>query len=863
MKIFTYLVLLLMPISLLGQQIDYQVRVSEVFSAADDSDGSGNEDPVWKIYLTDNDGGPQQYSGCINNTQPYNSWWTGAGMPFTTWFTRSNTVATMFTTQMEAWEDDGCSSTCNYNTSCLFNDDDAHAPVGTSDGTTAATQDIDFTLDEPCTWNQYSISIVGDNNNGSPSQYAARILVYWTPSTIDPGVIAGDQTLCSGGDPSILGSTSDGTPADFPSFFTYQWQEDVGCSGTWIDVPGATSSTYDPPIGISQTTCFRRLVKSTNCSDAISNTITVTVDAASTDPTSINATSTSFCAGGNTDLTVSGGSLGVGASWVWYENGCGAGTSIGTGATINVTPTATTSYYVRAEGTCNTTICANITVTVEQASTDPTGIAASTSNVCPGQSATLSVSGGTLGDGATWEWYEGSCGGVSVGSGNAISVSPSSSTTYYVRAEGNCGNTNCVSTTITVGAGSSAPTSADVTVDNICPGVSTQVYVTGAALPSGYTWVWYTGACGAVPVGVGDTLDVSPTSTTTYYVRSVGTCGESSCESVTVNVLPGSVAADGIDFTNNNFCPGDSTVLSVVGGALDGSSNWVWYENGCGSGTSIGTGSSITLSPQTSTAYYVRAEGGTCGNTTCQSVLINVQEANAYMLPFDTICGMSTPFDMLNGIPEGGTYSGVGVVNNTFDPQSAGDGTHTITYSYTTTSGCIATAQSTITILPSDLAVTAVMELETCNEGGVTLVASANGGDGFYSFLWSNGSGGNPLTYVEPGDYTVYVKDGNDCWATSEVVNVNSEVECIDMPNSFTPNGDGMNDTWNLDFSSYNSVSIEVYSKWGKIVWSSDAKTIAWDGIVNGNPLPSGTYYYLLDLNNGEVSQNGTVTIVR
>ena len=161
------------------------------------------------------------------------------------------------------------------------------------------------------------------------------------------------------------------------------------------------------------------------------------------------------------------------------------------------------------------------------------------------------------------------------------------------------------------------------------------------------------------------------------------------------------------------------------------------------------------------------------------------------------------------------------------------------------------------------MSVIANVEVETCAEGGITLIAGASGGNGYYDYTWSNGLTNNPLTYVQPGDYSVSVKDGNDCWATSNTVTVSNQLECIEMPNSFTPNGDGMNDNWNLDFTMYNSVSLEVYSKWGKIVWTSDALTISWDGTFNGNPLPAGTYYYIIDINNGEITQNGPVTIVR
>jgi hypothetical protein len=70
--------------------------------------------------------------------------------------------------------------------------------------------------------------------------------------------------------------------------------------------------------------------------------------------------------------------------------------------------------------------------------------------VCSGTSRTLAVSGGSLGAGAAWVWYANSSHVGSIGSGPSITVAPSSTTTYFVRAEGPCGNTSDVSTTISV-----------------------------------------------------------------------------------------------------------------------------------------------------------------------------------------------------------------------------------------------------------------------------------------------------------------------------------------------------------------------------------------------------------------------------
>lgn len=71
-------------------------------------------------------------------------------------------------------------------------------------------------------------------------------------------------------------------------------------------------------------------------------------------------------------------------------------------------------------------------------------------SICPGTSVTLTVQGGTLGSNAIWTWYSASCGGTPVGTGSSITVNPAVTTTYYVRAEGDCNNTACVPVTVTV-----------------------------------------------------------------------------------------------------------------------------------------------------------------------------------------------------------------------------------------------------------------------------------------------------------------------------------------------------------------------------------------------------------------------------
>jgi len=84
------------------------------------------------------------------------------------------------------------------------------------------------------------------------------------------------------------------------------------------------------------------------------------------------------------------------------------------------------------------------------------------------------------------------------------------------------------------------------------------------------------------------------------------------------------------------------------------------------------------------------------------------------------------------------------------------------------------------------------------------------------------------------------------------------------IPNTFTPNGDGINDTWNIKYLEfYPNCTVEVYNRWGEKVYSSIGYTVPWDGKYKGDNLPTGTYYYIINLKNGDKAVSGYVAIIR
>ncbi|WP_295666519.1 gliding motility-associated C-terminal domain-containing protein, partial [uncultured Mucilaginibacter sp.] len=86
----------------------------------------------------------------------------------------------------------------------------------------------------------------------------------------------------------------------------------------------------------------------------------------------------------------------------------------------------------------------------------------------------------------------------------------------------------------------------------------------------------------------------------------------------------------------------------------------------------------------------------------------------------------------------------------------------------------------------------------------------------------------------------------------------------VTIPNAFTPNGDGINDVWNVSaLQSYPGCTISIYNRYGALVYNSVNYPNAWDGTVNGKKLSAGTYYYVIDLKNGKRPLAGSVTILR
>lgn len=112
--------------------------------------------------------------------------------------------------------------------------------------------------------------------------------------------------------------------------------------------------------------------------------------------------------------------------------------------------------------------------------------------------------------------------------------------------------------------------------------------------------------------------------------------------------------------------------------------------------------------------------------------------------------------------------------------------------------------------------------------------------------------------------YSVTVTDANGCVARDTMAVI--VLPDIIFPNGFSPNGDGDNDVWILDFiSEFPDCEVEVYNRWGQPIFYSKGYQTPWNGTYNGNPVTIGTYYYIIKLNNPLYLEDfvGPLTILR
>lgn len=170
-----------------------------------------------------------------------------------------------------------------------------------------------------------------------------------------------------------------------------------------------------------------------------------------------------------------------------------------------------------------------------------------------------------------------------------------------------------------------------------------------------------------------------------------------------------------------------------------------------------------------------------------------------------------------------------------------------VTQTYATGS-CM--GQYDIEVVPSAPAVIHQIEVSdwTENDNTITVILDQSGiGNYTYSLDNVNFQPENTFYGLAPGSYTVYVKDEYECGT------VDGEVFLLTYPKYFTPNGDGFHDFWKVEFSETEPhLKTYIFDRYGKLITGFLPDSPGWNGTLNGEPLPSTDYWFLVVRENGK-----------
>ncbi len=274
---------------------------------------------------------------------------------------------------------------------------------------------------------------------------------------------------------------------------------------------------------------------------------------------------------------------------------------------------------------------------------------------------------------------------------------------------------------------------------------------------------------------------------------------------------------------------------------------------------------------QTYTIRLLAYSGITCVDFTEKTITVNATPKVVFTA-LGSICQEVSPIQFtqaqdVSGNKGKGIYSGAGVTaDGLFSPAAAGVGVHPIKYVFTSESGCADSVTQNITVNPTPTVDAGANKSVHIGES-FTLSPKATGNG--LTYKWTPATGlNNPniaRPVATPSDditYRLTVTSADSCFATDTVTIRILKIPII--PNTFTPNSDGVNDVWNIqNLDRYPDCIMDIYNRYGILMFHSIGYGTAWDGRYKGEEVPVGTYYYVLNLRDGTKNYGGYVTVIR
>lgn len=608
----------------------------------------------------------------------------------------------------------------------------------------------------------------------------------------------------------------------------------VTAGATWqwylngVAIAGATSPTYSVPAG-STGDYQVRLLDGSLCATSQKHTVTGAAPF-------LAVNSPTICA--NTSATLQAAAP-PGSSYSWST---GATTS-----SITVNPAALSFYTVTATlGSCTTQAVSTVAINANTVSVSGNTL------ICAGQSTTLTASGGN----ALYHiWSDGGSGSSLSGFySQAVTATPSVTTTYTVIANTGASGYYCVGWAVTtVSVITSFSTAATASNTLICAGSSATLT---ASSPGTASYSWNDGGSASLSSYTSPTVIASPQSTTTYTLNaSLGSTGGCTAASViTISVVP--VPAVSLSPGSTTICAGASATLTAN---ASGAATYSWSTGQ--------TGNTVMVSPAAATVYTVSASNGICQAQATASVDIAAAPVIS-VNPAEICVGQSATLTATGA--DSYTWLGSGTSSNTLVVSPGSTSTYTLTGE--SSLGCMAQPLvATVAVIDVHAGFQEAPALAAYPRNSV--VELTNTSSDALAYTWSLCDGSTLSTT----NAAVTLKDTGTCCirliaaragcydTVSRCIRVVGESEIV-IPNVFTPNNDGVNDVFKIRSSGLRALSCAIFDRWGLKMYEWNTPEGFWDGRTGSGTAPDGTYFYILhytDSGGKDHSDKGFLTLFK
>lgn len=576
-------------------------------------------------------------------------------------------------------------------------------------------------------------------------------------------------------------------------------------------------------------------------------------------PITANATITAASCGnanGSIALTATGGTSPLRFSW-------------------NTTPVQTTATAVNlGQGTYTCTITGADNCSVPYTGTVTANAAAvlsalaSAPAICEGEATNLSVTatGGTI---SNIVWMPGTLNGANV------SVSPAATTTYTVTAKDNFGCNLTASVPVTV---KPVPTSTfTISPSGVCLGTpQTITYIGNAPNTATYNWFGFAGATVQSGSGQGPYSILFNNAGNYTLQLQVENNGCTSTITTRKDTVSSPVTAS-FTVSEDEVCAGTTITATFTGSSANtATATWSWGGGAIQSGSGFGP---YNVQYNRSGIISLTVKDGACVSV-ANSKVIDVIPVPIAAFTADALKGCA-PF-AVTFINQSQNYSdwkwrfGNGDSSTDANPVYTYNdvGRYTVTLITSSQNKCFDTLVQTdyieVKAMPK-AAFTATPVENVPVELHLAAFSFTNASDYSNTYKWHFGDRDssaliNPQhRYLYPGDYTVILEAINDIGCRDTAMRQFFKVipdKVLEIPNAFSPNGDGANDTWEIaGLRGAADCRVEIFNRWGERLYSTQGYFNPWDGSWKGKPVPVATYYYVIKT--ATRSYNGWLAVIR